>query len=83
MGEVTPCSPKIDSQHGECQSHIPSLSEKDNNYAHVILFILFYLTERDTERGNTSKGSVRGRSRIPAEQGAQCGARSQDSGVMT
>uniref|UniRef100_A0A452TNK5 Profilin n=1 Tax=Ursus maritimus TaxID=29073 RepID=A0A452TNK5_URSMA len=32
-----------------------------------ILFI--YLTERDSKRGNTSRGSVRGRSRLPVQQG--------------
>jgi len=33
-----------------------------------------YLT--DSERGNTSRESERGRSRLSAEQGAQCGAQS-------
>jgi len=42
-----------------------------------------YLTERDSERGNTSRGSERERSRLPAKQGAWCGARSQDPGVTT
>jgi len=40
-------------------------------------------SERGSERGNTSKRSVRGRSRLPMEQGARCGARSQDPGTMT
>jgi len=39
--------------------------------------------ERHSERENTSRGSRRGRSRLPAEQGARCGARSQDPGTMT
>ncbi|XP_027462694.1 COMM domain-containing protein 10 isoform X2 [Callorhinus ursinus] len=39
--------------------------------------------ERHSERGNTSRGSGRGRSRPPVEQGARCGARSQDPGIMT
>ncbi|XP_064431003.1 exocyst complex component 4 isoform X1 [Mirounga angustirostris] len=39
--------------------------------------------ERDRKRGDTSRGSGRGRSRPPAEQGAPCGARSQDPGIMT
>nr|XP_035964966.1 coagulation factor XIII B chain isoform X3 [Halichoerus grypus] len=39
--------------------------------------------ERHSERGNTSRGSGRGRSRPPTEQGAQQGARSQDSEIMT
>ena len=41
----------------------------------VVFKILFkILTERERERGNTSRGSERGRSRLPAEQGAPCGA---------
>jgi len=32
------------------------------------------LTERDSERGNTSRGNRRGRSRPPAQQGARCDA---------
>nr|XP_035941639.1 syntaxin-8 isoform X6 [Halichoerus grypus] len=39
--------------------------------------------ERHSERGNTSRGSGRGRSRLPAAQGAGCGARSRDPGIMT
>ncbi|XP_064427213.1 CDK-activating kinase assembly factor MAT1 isoform X4 [Mirounga angustirostris] len=37
----------------------------------------FYLTERAQAEGE------RGRSRFPAEQGARCGTRSQDPGIMT
>ena len=51
------------------------------NFFFKILFI--YWTERHSERGNTNRGSVRGRSRLPAEQGARCGARSLDPGIMT
>ena len=38
-----------------------------------------------TERESTSRRNSRGRggSRLPAEQRAQCGARSQDLGIMT
>ncbi|XP_064430687.1 integrator complex subunit 6-like isoform X8 [Mirounga angustirostris] len=45
----------------------------------------FYLfdRERHSERGDTSRGSGRGRSRLPTKQGARCGARSQDPGTMT
>ncbi|XP_064441016.1 large ribosomal subunit protein eL34 isoform X1 [Mirounga angustirostris] len=40
--------------------------------------------DRDTAReGTQARGSGRGRSRLPAEQGARCGARSQDPGIMT
>jgi len=52
-----------------------SLSFKD--------FIYLFDRERDSEIGNISRRSGRGRSRPPAEQGAQCGARSQDPGIMT
>ena len=51
---------------------------------YLFLKILFvYLTERETasERGNTNRVSGRGRSRLPAEHGARCGARSQDPGI--
>ncbi|XP_077915600.1 mitochondrial inner membrane protease subunit 2 isoform X2 [Halichoerus grypus] len=41
------------------------------------------LVERHSERGNTSRGRWRGRSRLPVEQRARCGARSQDPGTMT
>uniref|UniRef100_A0A452VAI4 Methionine-R-sulfoxide reductase B1 n=1 Tax=Ursus maritimus TaxID=29073 RepID=A0A452VAI4_URSMA len=36
--------------------------------------------ERQRERKH-KQGSGRGRSRLPAEQGARCGARSQDPGI--
>ncbi|XP_077911773.1 LYR motif-containing protein 4 isoform X1 [Halichoerus grypus] len=39
--------------------------------------------QRDSESRNTSRASGRGRSRLPSEQGARCGARSQDPGTMT
>ncbi|XP_027430676.1 mitochondrial inner membrane protease subunit 2 isoform X3 [Zalophus californianus] len=35
------------------------------------------------ERESTSRGSSRGRSRLPAEQGTRCGTQSQDPGIMT
>ncbi|XP_064441176.1 ATP-binding cassette sub-family E member 1 isoform X1 [Mirounga angustirostris] len=37
----------------------------------------------ENERGNTSTRSGRGRSRLPAGQGAQCWTLSQDPGIMT
>jgi len=40
------------------------------------------MTKRERE-GTQAGGSGRGRSRLLAEQGAQCGARSQDPGTMT
>ena len=45
----------------------------------VFIFFFFediYLFDRkkDSKRGNTSRGNGRGRSRLPAEQGAQRGA---------
>ena len=44
-----------------------------------------YLRERELERESLSRGRVRwrGRSRVPTEQGAQCGTRSQDPEIMT
>ena len=56
----------------------------------IILFLflfIFYLLDRErhSKRGNTSRRSSRrrGRSRLPTEQGAQCGAHSQYPGIMT
>jgi len=46
-------------------------------------FIYSFDRDRHSERGNTSRVSGRGRSRLPAERGAWCGARSQDSEIMT
>ena len=43
--------------------------------------IFIYLTER-AQTGRAA-GRGRGRSRLPDEQGAQCGAQSRDSGIMT
>jgi len=50
-----------------------------------IFLNIFYLFiwEREWERESMRGGRVRGRSRLPAEQGAQCGTRSQDPGIMT
>ena len=47
-----------------------------------IIYLFIWHREREREiaskRGNTSRGSGRGRSRLPEEQGARCGAQSQD-----
>ena len=42
-----------------------------------------YLFDRETasESGNTSPESEKGRSRLPAEQGARCGVQLQDPGI--
>ena len=53
------------------------------NALFIYLFIWQRLRERESERGNTSRGSGRGRSRLPTEQGAWCRAQSQDPGIMT
>ena len=44
-----------------------------------------FIWERERVRESTSRGSSRGRrrSRLPAEQGAQCGTRSQDLRITT
>ena len=47
---------------------------------HFCKIFLIYLREKARVR-ERSRG--RGKSRIPAEQGAQCGARSQDPGIRT
>jgi len=44
-----------------------------------IYFLKIYLFDRDSERGNTSRGSVRGRSRLPTKWGARC--REHDAGL--
>ena len=53
-------------------------------------FVVFFLKilfdrERHSKRGNTSRGisKGRGRSRLPAKQGAQRGAQSQDPRITT
>ncbi|XP_077931718.1 gamma-aminobutyric acid receptor-associated protein-like 1 isoform X2 [Halichoerus grypus] len=61
---------------------------EDNHEEDYFLYVAYsdesvYGKGRHSERGNTSSGSGRGRSRLPAEQGARCGARSQDPGTMT
>ena len=48
-----------------------------------ILFIYSTEIETDSERGNTSRGTGRGRSRLPTEQGVRYGAWSQDPGITT
>jgi len=42
-----------------------------------------YLTERQRETAQAGGAAGRGRSRLPIEQGACCGARSQDPGTTT
>ena len=46
-------------------------------------FVYLFDRERDREKGNTRRGSGKGRSRLSAEQGAQCRAQFQDPGIMT
>ncbi|XP_077929334.1 cytochrome b-c1 complex subunit 6, mitochondrial isoform X1 [Halichoerus grypus] len=48
---------------------------------HCILFIS--LTERDTAREEHKQGEWEREKQLPAEQGARCGARSQEPGIMT
>nr|XP_054363152.1 gamma-aminobutyric acid receptor-associated protein-like 1 isoform X1 [Mirounga angustirostris] len=60
---------------------------EDNHEEDYFLYVAYsdesvYGKERCSERGNPSRGSGRGRSRLPAEQGARCGARSQVPGIM-
>ena len=47
------------------------------------IFIYLFICQRERERASTGRQSGRGRSRLPAEQGARCGTRSQDAGIMT
>ena len=42
-----------------------------------------YLFDRESEHKQGELQRERGRSRLPAEQGARCGTRSQDPGIMT
>ena len=48
---------------------------------------IYYLFEREStqagEKRGAQRGRGRGRSRLTTEQGAQCGAPSQDPGIMT
>ena len=53
-----------------------------SNIFKKIFFIYFFDRKRERERAHAG-GNGRGRSRLPAEQGARCGARSQDLGIMT
>ena len=61
------------------------MKEREKLYISVPLFFkdCIYLTERDNERGNISMRRGRGRSGLPAEEGAQCGAQFPDPGIMT
>ncbi|XP_073750603.1 dnaJ homolog subfamily C member 15 isoform X2 [Callorhinus ursinus] len=45
--------------------------------------LILGIRERHSESRNTSRGSGRGRNRLPAEQRARRGTRSQDPGIMT
>ena len=49
---------------------LPTYHHLDPTFFAFFLKILFYLFDRETasERGNTSRGSGRGRSRLPAEK---------------
>ena len=47
-----------------------------------LFFLRFYLTQRASEHKG-GRIRRRGRSKLPAEQGAYCGAPSQDPGIMT
>ena len=52
----------------------------------VVLFFkdFIYLTERESQVGREAgRGRGLGGGRLPAEQGARCGARSQDPEIMT
>jgi len=49
----------------------------------VCLFFFKDLFIYLTERAQAGGAAGRGRSRLPAEQGVRCGARSQDPGIMT
>ena len=59
------------------------LNENKQVISFLFIYLFIYLFDREihSERGIASRR--RGRSRLPAEQGAQCGARSQDPGIMT
>ena len=52
------------------------------------MLLLFFtdfinLFERERDRTSRKRETGRGRSRLPTEQGAQCGAQSQDPEIMT
>ena len=57
------------------------------NFSNSFFFFkdFIYLTENERERAHAGGevGRGRGRSRLPTELGAQCGALYQDSGIMT
>ena len=48
----------------------------------AFFFKIISIWDRDRESLSGGKGRGRGRNRLPAEQGAQCGALSQDSEIM-
>jgi len=54
---------------------------------HIFFFFLkilfIYLRETEWETENMRGRRVRGRGGLPAEQGARCGTRSRDSGIVT
>ena len=50
---------------------------------HDILFLRSTSSSSETEQAGGAAGRGRGRSRLPNEQEAQCGARSQNPGIMT
>ena len=53
-------------------------------YIYIFFKILFIdLTEIERAQAGRVAGRGRGRSRLPAEQRAQCGTPSQDPGIMT
>lgn len=69
------------------QSPWPNSRKKENlvnQCCRLKIFIyLLFNRERDSEKGNTSRGSGRGRSWLPAEQRARPGVWSQDPGIIT
>ena len=55
------------------------ISVKQNSFFCLFKILFIYLTERS----QVCREAERGGSRLPAGQRAQCGARSQDPGIMT
>ena len=75
---------------GEKNLVFRTTSNKKRTFCGVFLVFVFNIfiysfERRDSERASTNRwmDRERGRSRLPTEQGAQCGARSQDPGIMT
>ena len=52
-----------------------------NNFIPVYIFLRLYLSERDGMRREEGQGGRE--NQTPTEQGAPCGAPSQDPGIMT